>query len=216
MSQWNTRRPGAAALSLGFAALLAATSASCASSGTAKVEENAQPAKAMTPEQVERRMQAQGTPGVAHQVLNSRVGTWTTDIQYWAPGAAEPTKLAATSEVKWTMDGLFLEDRTRSDFGKEPFKGLGFLGYDNLKERYVSTWIDNTDTSIQYFEGGYDPESRTFRFAGKASDPASGRVVEIRSIDRMVDNDNRIAETWVKLPSGEETKTLEIAYKRAR
>jgi hypothetical protein len=218
MSQWNTLRPGSAVLPLPFAAVLAALVASCSMTGTAKVEEKAEPAKALTAEQIERRIQAHGTPGVAHQILNGRGGGWSADVKLWSPGpgADEPVTLAATSEVKWTMDGLFLEDRTRSDFGKDTFKGLGFVGYDNLKERYVSTWIDNTGTSIHTFEGGYDPESRTFRFVGKSPDPATGKFLDVRATERMVDDDNWISESWVKLPSGEETKTLEITYKRAR
>lgn len=215
MSQWNTLRPGRAALPLGFA-LLAALGAGCSTTGTAKVEEKAEPVRTLTPEQIERRIQAYSTPGVAHQVLNGRVGVWAVDVKYWAPGASEPTTLAATSEVKWTMDGLFLEDRMRSAFGKETFKGLGFVGYDNLKERYVSTWIDNSGTSIHTFEGGYDPESRTFRYVGKSPDPATGKFLDLRATERMVDENNWIHESWVLQPDGQERKALEITYKRSR
>ncbi len=200
-------------LSVAFALALAA---GCASSGGPKGKAKAAPAEELSPAEVERRMQAHGTPGVAHQVLNGRVGTWQCSIRYWPPFASEPESMAATSDIKWTMDGLFLEDRTRSDFGGHPFKGLGLMGFDNLKQRYVSTWIDNTSTSIATSEGGYDPETRTFRFAGKTADPASGRLLDMRSVERVIDDDNWSYEAWVLQPSGEERQLLEIAYKRVR
>jgi hypothetical protein len=211
----TNRRPTSRVLSL-TVALAFALAAGCASSGEPKGKAKAPPAEELSRTEVERRMHAHGTPGVAHQVLNGRVGTWQCSIRYWPPYSAEPESMAATSDIKWTMDGLFLEDRTRSDFGGNPFKGLGLMGFDNLKQRYVSTWIDNKSTSIASSEGGYDPDTRTFRFAGKAADPASGRMLDVRCLERVIDDDNWTSEAWILQPSGEERKLLEIAYKRVR
>ena len=47
---------------------------------------------------------------------------------------------------------------------KANFKGKSIEGYDNVKQKFVSIWIDNGTTGPTSFEGTYDPLSRTFTY----------------------------------------------------
>ena len=47
------------------------------------------------------------------------------------------------------------------------FKGMGVEGYDNVKKKFVSSWIDNMGTGIQFSEGTYDPATKTFTYTSE-------------------------------------------------
>ena len=44
------------------------------------------------------------------------------------------------------------------------FKGMGIEGYDNVKKKFVGSWIDNMGTGIMMSEGTYDPATKTFTY----------------------------------------------------
>jgi hypothetical protein len=44
------------------------------------------------------------------------------------------------------------------------FKGMGMDGYDNVKQKFVSSWGDNMGTGIILLEGDYDPATKTFTY----------------------------------------------------
>ena len=40
------------------------------------------------------------------------------------------------------------------------FTGMAIEGYDNVKKKFVSSWIDNMGTMILNSEGTYDPAAQ--------------------------------------------------------
>ncbi len=46
------------------------------------------------------------------------------------------------------------------------FKGMGIEDYDNVKKKFVGTWVDNMGTGIMMSEGRYDVATKTSRVAG--------------------------------------------------
>ncbi len=44
------------------------------------------------------------------------------------------------------------------------FKGMAIEGYDNVKKKFVSSWIDNMSTMIMNSEGTYDAATKTFTY----------------------------------------------------
>jgi len=52
-----------------------------------------------------------------------------------------------------------------------PFEGIGINGYDNLKKKFVSTWIDNMGTMIVMSTGTFDPATKTFTYMGEMDNP---------------------------------------------
>ena len=57
---------------------------------------------------------------------------------------------------------------------KVNFKGKSIEGYDNVKKKFISIWIDNASTGPTIFEGSYDPASRIFTYAGE-TEPKPGQ-----------------------------------------
>lgn len=173
-----------------------------------------------TPQMSEAEMTAKwtefATPSQGHKALTPKVGRWDLKIkQYMAAGAA-PQESTGHSEMKWAMDGRYVEDNTESKSPYGQFTGHGVLGYDNLKHKYVGTWYDNMGTGITSMEGTYDPSTKTFSYACTMPDFANGKYAASRSTERMIDNDHWTMQMWGPGLDGKEYLCMEIEYTRAK
>jgi len=92
------------------------------------------------------------------------------------------------------------------------FKGMGTEGFDTVKKKFVSSWIDNMGTGIMYSEGSYDPTSKTLTYLTEVEMPP-GTKTKMRQVIRIVDNDHRVME-FFEDRGGKEVRTMEIKSKR--
>jgi len=93
------------------------------------------------------------------------------------------------------------------------FKGMGIEGYDNAKKKFVSSWIDNMSTGIQFSEGTYDPATKTFTYTSEI-EMIPGMKTPVREVIKATDKDHMVLE-WYENRGGQEKKTMEINYTRA-
>jgi hypothetical protein len=156
------------------------------------------------------------TPGEAHKVLNDKVGKWNMKVKMIMAPGAPAQESPATNEVKWIMDGRYLEDHTEGTFNGMPFHGLGHVGYDNMKKKYVGTWMDNMGTGISMSEGTYDAATKTFNYASEMPDPMQGKYLKGRTTERMIDKDHWVMSTYSPTADGKEYLCMEIDYTRAK
>jgi hypothetical protein len=155
------------------------------------------------------------SPGAAHKVLDPKVGKWTLKVKMFQPG--QPTQESpGTSEMKWIMDGRYLSDTTDGSFMNMPFKGMGMTGYDNLKKKYVSTWVDNMGTGISYAEGTYDAASKTFTYSGQSPDVMAGKYVPSRMTEKWTDADHWTMQMFAPGADGKEMMQMQIDYARSK
>lgn len=166
-------------------------------------------AQEMTEEQMQAWMTAV-SPNENHVALEPLVGTWSHEMTLWQAPGAEPMSMTATSEAKWAMDGRYVQaDYTGSMMGM-PFKGRDMIGYDNLKEKYFSVWIDNVSTGPMTAWGSWDAESKTLTLEGKAMDPMTGEEVDSKSTVKFLEDGSTIYEEYMPGPDGEMFKHMEI------
>jgi hypothetical protein len=157
-----------------------------------------------------------GTPGAAHKVLEPKVGKWTFEYKcYDAPGGT-PQSSKGTAEVKWIMDGRFLEEKVTGDWMGQTFNGTGTAGYDNMKKKYVASWVDNMSTGIMTMEGTYDAGTKTFTYTGECPDFMAGKYVKSRSVEKWTDNDHMVSQAYKAGPDGKEFMFMELHYTRAK
>src|SRR6266436_4066189 len=94
-----------------------------------------------------------------HKLLSSLDGNWDYTIKFWMnpDPNAKPDESKGTAVRKSIMDGRFsIMDVTGKmempgPDGKKKemtFKGHGIEGYDNVKKKFVGSWIDNMGTGI--------------------------------------------------------------------
>ena len=109
------------------------------------------------------------------------------------------------------FDGRYLYQEFHGDMMGTPFTGIGLTGFDNQKQRYVSTWIDSMSTGIFFFEGTGDPEERTITQVCRYEDPVKGPM-KLRSVTRIVDDLTHVFEMYGTDKSDIEHKMMEITY----
>lgn len=164
----------------------------------------------------EAKWRAFATPGEAHHALDSRVGTWDVDVKMMESPNGAATTSKVTSDIKWIMDGRFLEETVQGEFMGQSFTGQGTTGYDNLKKKYVSSWIDNMSTGLMVAEGTYDTNSKTFTTTGDCPDVNAGKYVHSRSVSKVVDDDHWTVQTYKAGADGKEFLAGELDYTRKK
>lgn len=156
-----------------------------------------------------------GTPGAAQKEMAKGVGAWKVVNRYYpAPGApAEESK--GTSEITSWWDGRYFVEKFEGKMPDgTPFSGFGISAYDNLKKVYQSTWMDSMSTGVMVMEGTADASGKVVTFRGEMPDPPSGKLVKVRTVVRMIDDNTRDFEMYCPGPDGKEFRMMEMRYTR--
>lgn len=155
--------------------------------------------------------EAADAPGEHHQVLARLAGTWTTASKSWM-GPGEPTVSAGSVEAKLILDGRFLEEHFTSTMLGKPMSGMGMLGYDNGKKKFVATWLDSMSTGIGRGEGTLDAAGKVLTMHWTATSSSTGKPAGRKVIQRLESDSRRVSEFYEKGADGKEKKILEIVY----
>ncbi len=159
-----------------------------------------------------------------HKLLASMDGNWNYTIKMWMnpDPNAPPQESKGTATRKSIMGGRYCvmdvtgkmqmpgEDGKLTDM---QFKGMGLEGYDNVKQKFVASWIDNMGTGIQFSEGTFDPAAKTFTYTGQI-EMTPGMKTPVREVLKVTDKDHMMLE-WYEIRGGQQKKTMEINYTRA-
>jgi hypothetical protein len=157
-----------------------------------------------------------------HKLLADLAGSWSTSVKMMEPGH-EPTVSKGNVTYKSIMNGRYVigdhsgnmkmpgADGKMKDFA---FKGMSADGYDNVKQKFTSSWMDNMGTGIMTMEGTYDPATKSFTYTGEM-EMMPGMKTPVRSVVKVTDKNHRTFE-WYENRGGQEMKTLEIDYTRKK
>jgi len=204
------------------AASAMAPAAAVAQPADAKLTTNAQPSEADMKKMMEQMMEL-GKTGENHKLLASMAGNWAYTVKMWMDPTGKPQESKGTATRKAIMDGRFFVVDHSGKFqmpgadGKMKemnFKGMAIEGYDNVKKKFVVSWIDNMGTMILNSEGTYDATSKTFTYTAQF-EMMPGMPVRIRELIKVVDNDHHNFE-WYEDRGQGEAKTMEISYTRKK
>ena len=171
----------------------------------------------MTPEEkaAMEAMEKAMTPGENHKLLNPFVGSWNVTVSSWMAPGAQPMVSKGTATTKWIMGNRYVQQNFTGSFMNMPFTGMGYVGYDNVKKHYWSTWMDNMSTSTMMMTGSTDDGGKTFKFTGTMADPMSGKDTTIEE-KVSVQKDQQTMEMYGPAPDGKMFKMMEIVYKRKK
>lgn len=156
------------------------------------------------------------TPGEGHKKLDFFAGAWQAIHSFWMEPGTPPAVSQGSSQHKWVLGGRFLEQRYEGTFMNLPYSGIGYTGYDNYQQKYLSNWMDTANTTIMSSTGSFDASGKVLSSSGKFHDPASGQVVTIRDKLTIVNPDEVLFEMWGPGPDGKEFRMIEIRYKRKK
>jgi hypothetical protein len=160
--------------------------------------------------------EAYATPGNEQKELAMDNGQWDEATTSWMAPGAPPMQNKMVAVNTMILGGRYQQSVHRGEFDGQPFEGISTVGFDNVKKKYISTWIDNMGTGIMIMEGSYDPKTKSINLKGKQVDPVSGKELEMREIFTMVDDNTRKMEMFQKPLVGKEFKTMEIIMTRKK
>ena len=163
-------------------------------------------------------------PGEHHKQLNQFVGKWNTITKMWWGGPGTPAiETYGTAEIKWVLNGRFIMQESKGEMimpsatgemTKSPYNGMGFIGYDNYRNVFVGSWMDDVGTTMYTYKGTADPSGKVFNYYGEMDEPGlkmTGRMVHYRTT--IINNDKHVFEVF-DLAVGTDFKAFEITYTR--
>lgn len=174
------------------------------------------PPSGAMPEAIMRKWIEFMTPGSAHAQLDQRIGHWKVKLETWTVPGGPPTVSEATAEMKWALERRYVVETIKGTYSNMPFEGLSITGYDNLKKKYVTVWIDNMGTGMMTGSGAYDDAAKTYAFAVLAPDVVTGDYKPGRLVQRMTGPDELVVEMFDTTPEGREFVSLRAVYTRVR
>jgi hypothetical protein len=154
-----------------------------------------------------------GQPGEPHKQLASLAGSWTTQTKEWMESGKPPSESTGSVEMKMLLDGRFLQQEFSGNMMGEPFSGIGITGYDNLRKRYISNWIDTMGTGIFSMEGTASADGKTITLKGQHAEPGGGQMTH-RAVWKIVDSNTQTFDMYGTHKGGKEMKVMEILYTR--
>ena len=157
------------------------------------------------------------TPNDNHKRLAAFVGSWKTHSKWWMKPGGAPEESDGAAEIKSVLGGRYIEQHMDGKMMGQPFSGIGFTGYDNLKKKYVSIWLDNMGTSILYVTGKADGSGKVIKSAGTVDDPMTKKPQKYQDAVTLKDPDTFTYEAWGPEPGGTKMyRMMEIVYTRSK
>ncbi len=149
-----------------------------------------------------------------HAYLKIFAGEWSVSTKAWMqPGApSESSEGSLKGEV--ILGGRFLKMEFKGTMFGQAFEGLQIAGYDNMKKKCITFWIDNTSTAFYLTEGTREAAGKVTIDTGLWPDPMTGGTINVRGLTTLVGPDEFTYEMYMIGPDGKEFKSLE--YRAAR
>jgi len=158
-----------------------------------------------------------------HKLLAATAGNWSYVVKMWMDPKGAPTESKGMAMRKAVMDGRYVTGEYSGSFkmpgadGKMKdmnFKGMSMDGYDNVKQKFVSGWVDNMGTGIYITEGTYDASTKTITYTGEW-EMMPGMKSKVRELIKLTDKDHMSMEMFEDRGQGE-AKSMEINYTRKK
>jgi hypothetical protein len=153
-------------------------------------------------------------PGPEHKLLASLAGTYEAKVKIFLDPSQPANESTGTMQRKMIMGGRFLEELYNGEIMGQRFYGMGLMGYDAMKKKYTSVWIDSMTTSMMQSLGTYDAATKTFTNIGEDIDPSTGKTMKARDVFRVISPTEQVMDMYRDKGEGKEFKMLEIRYTR--
>lgn len=143
-----------------------------------------------------------------HAFLENLAGDWKVTTTAWAQIEAEPWVSEGTASGEMILGGRFVMLKFEGAMFGRPFEGYQIIGFDNLKQKYVTLWIDDTGTGLYLTEGTRDKTGKTLTDLGEWPDPITGGTMKVRGVTHLVSPDAFTYDMFVIAPDGSEFQSL--------
>jgi hypothetical protein len=154
-------------------------------------------------------------PGAPHALLTRMAGSFALESRFFAGPEAAPVVTAATVEQSMVLGGRYLRQEFACTMNGQAYQGFGVLGFDNVKARFFSFWVDGLSTAPLQHEGGCaDPACKTLDMRGEYLDPATRKKKTTR-VTFSTNETGQLVQTLYDVDGrGRPFKSLELVYTR--
>lgn len=172
----------------------------------------------LSQEEVQKRWMAYATPSENHKHLEYFVGNWKGNAKMWMEPNGKPIETVQMAASKMIMGGRYLETVVKGNFQDMPFEGRQLIGFDNMKKKFITHWIDNMGTGFYPSEGTLNSEGKNRTETGVWLCPISGGDLKVRINTRVLDKDKFVMEMYTSggMYGSNEFKTMESVYTRQK
>lgn len=157
-----------------------------------------------------------GTPGKMHEWLAKGAGTWQGKSQMWMGPGSEPMASEVTNTVTAILDGRYTKCEYKGEIpGMGPFTGYGTSGFDNVSQKFVSTWIDNHSTGIMNGTGELSSDSKVLTMNYAYNCPVTKKQTVMREVTTFTGTNTMTLDMYTIEPkSGKEYKMMHVDFTR--
>jgi hypothetical protein len=149
-----------------------------------------------------------------HEFLKKYAGQWDCQVKGWMAPGQPPTLSQGTFLGEMRLDGRFLFMDFKGEMFGQPFNGMQIIGFDNMQQKYVSLWIDNTSTFFFMTTG--TRLDNVISEAGLFPDPLTGSQLPVKARTTWVSADEYLYEQFMIQPDKSEFKSMEMSCKRRK
>jgi hypothetical protein len=161
-------------------------------------------------QEMQKKMEAAGTPGPAHKALEAFVGNWKAEVKCWCDPDGAPQVSQGTAKVTWTLNGHFLDEEFHGEMMGKPFTGRSLMGYDNIRQTFNTVWVSDMQTSILTSEGKGEHGNKVITLEGTTNCPATDqKEIQIKTVFRVLNPDKYVFEMF-----NDGIRSMEITYTR--
>jgi hypothetical protein len=159
-----------------------------------------------------------GQPGTEHKLMEPLVGHFNAKVRLWMDPAQEPKLYTAEVVRKPIFEGRFIVEEVEGNKkdANQPYRGIGFLGYDRGHKKWEAMWVDSMDTAIRHCHGTYDESNKTWTFKHEGKCPITSQPVKTRETLRIVNGNEQQMEFYRQLGNEKEVKAMEITLTREK
>ena len=154
--------------------------------------------------------------GKMHEHLAKGVDTWQGKNTMWMFPGAPPVKSESTATIKPMLDGRYVQCEMSGDMpGMGPYNGFALYGFDNVSQKFVSTWVDNCGTGMAHGTGDLSADGKTLTWNYSYHCPITKKPTALREVETFTSADARKLEIFgIDPKSGKEFKMMEIELTR--
>jgi hypothetical protein len=154
------------------------------------------------------------TPGAAQERLEFMVGTFDVMIRVWIDPSEPPIESTASSIATWVLGKRYVQQMLAGYVMGEPWSGIGYVGFDNVSQRYVATYMDSASTGMLWFTGDLDAARGVARMTATTHDEVTGEPLPLEMRLTIAPNGDHVTELWQGDSMGAMSKVLELQYTR--
>ena len=152
--------------------------------------------------------------GPEHKMLAKLAGNWNAKVKMMDPsGSGEAHESKGTMKRAVILGGRYLKEDFTGSFLGTKFQGMGLVGFDTQKKKFVNTWIDTMSTGFANSEGTFDEASKTLTSHGE--EVMMGKKMKTRDVLKFVSEDEQHMEMYRSM-DGKEFKVMELTFTRAK